>query len=107
MPIYEYECAKCGHIMETIQKISDAALTQCPACRKKGLRKRLTAAAFHLKGAGWYATDFKDKSKVKKDDKDKAADTPAAKEPATSDTPETAETKKTEPAKKPEPAATK
>ena len=68
MPIYEYECARCGHIMEAIQKISDAALTQCPACRKKGLRKRLTAAAFHLKGAGWYATDFKDKSKVKKDD---------------------------------------
>jgi len=107
MPIYEYECAKCGHIMEAIQKISEAALTKCPVCHKRGLRKQLTAAAFHLKGTGWYATDFKDKAKVKKDDKDKAADTPAAKEPAKSDAPATAETKKAEPAKKSETAATK
>jgi putative FmdB family regulatory protein len=106
MPIYEYECAKCGHIMEAIQKISDAALTKCPACHKRSLRKRVTAAAFHLKGTGWYATDFKDKAKVKKDDKDKATDTPATKESAKSDTPAT-ETKKSEPSKKSETAATK
>ena len=107
MPIYEYECAKCGHIMEAIQKVTEAALTECPACHKQGLRKQITAAAFHLKGSGWYATDFKDKSKVKKDDTDKAADTPAAKEPVKSDTPVTAATKNTEPAKKTEPADAK
>lgn len=104
MPIYEYECARCGHIMETIQKISDAALTECPACHKHGLRKRLTAAAFHLKGTGWYVTDFKDKPKGGKD-RDKKADAPAAGETAKSDTPSAA-TEKTAPAKKPEPAAT-
>ena len=109
MPIYEYECARCGHIMEAIQKISEAALTKCPACHKRGLQKRLTAAAFHLKGSGWYATDFKDKPKGGKGsekDKDKATDTPAAKELAKSDTTAT-ETKKPEPAKKSETAATK
>ena len=107
MPIYEYECARCGHIMEAIQKVTEAALTECPACHKQGLRKQITAAAFHLKGSGWYATDFKDKSRVKKDDKDKAADTPAAKEPVKSDTPAITETKNTAQAKKPEPAGTK
>ena len=96
MPIYEYECVKCGHILEAIQKISDAALTKCPACHKRGLRKRVSAAAFHLKGTVWYATDFKDKPKVKED---KAAVTPATSETVKSDT-TSIETKKSEPVKK-------
>ena len=104
MPIYEYECAKCGHTMETMQKVSDAALTVCPACHKHSLHKRMSATSFHLKGSGWYVTDFKDKPKGGKD-KDKAADTPAAKEPVTSDTTSTT-TEKTGPVKKSEPAAT-
>ena len=70
MPIYEYECGNCGHTLEAIQKFSDAPLTECPACHKHQLHKRISAAAFHLKGSGWYATDFKDKPKpVKVDDK--------------------------------------
>jgi len=59
MPIYEYRCAACGHELETIQKFSDAPLTDCPACHKAELKKQLSAPAFRLNGAGWYETDFK------------------------------------------------
>lgn len=59
MPIYEYRCQSCGHEFETIQKVSDAPLTTCPACSQESLRKKVTAAGFRLKGGGWYETDFK------------------------------------------------
>lgn len=65
MPIYEYQCENCGHQMEKIQKMSDDPLTDCPACEKPALRKLVSAAAFKLKGSGWYETDFKDKDKSK------------------------------------------
>ena len=63
MPIYEYECEECGHRMEKIRKFSDEPLTICPVCAKPGLRKLVSAAAFRLKGSGWYETDFKTGSK--------------------------------------------
>jgi len=59
MPIYAYKCASCGHAKDVLQKISDPALTECPACGKAAFSKQLTAAGFQLKGSGWYATDFK------------------------------------------------
>ena len=59
MPIYEYRCSGCGHQEDHLQKLSDAPLTKCPSCGKKKYAKQLTAAGFHLKGSGWYATDFK------------------------------------------------
>ncbi|AHF04735.1 regulatory protein, FmdB family [Marichromatium purpuratum 984] len=59
MPIYEYRCEACGHEMEAMQKISDAPLTDCPACGKSELKKQISAAGFRLKGGGWYETDFK------------------------------------------------
>ncbi|MEN8213100.1 MAG: FmdB family zinc ribbon protein [Pseudomonadota bacterium] len=59
MPIYEYCCEECGHEMEAMQKISDSALTECPACGKPALKKMLSAPGFRLKGGGWYETDFK------------------------------------------------
>jgi len=59
MPIYEYQCAACGHQLEAIQKMSDAPLTDCPACGKPELNKLISAAGFRLKGGGWYETDFK------------------------------------------------
>lgn len=60
MPIYAYRCRDCGHAVEVLQKISDAPLAECPACRRPSLVKQVTAAGFQLKGSGWYATDFKD-----------------------------------------------
>lgn len=59
MPIYPYVCPACGHEFDALQKISDEPLTDCPACAEVGLRKRLTAPTFKLKGTGWYETDFK------------------------------------------------
>jgi putative FmdB family regulatory protein len=63
MPIYEYRCDNCSHEFESIQKVSDAPLTTCPACAKDALRKKVSAAGFRLKGAGWYETDFKSSNK--------------------------------------------
>jgi len=59
MPIYEYRCSSCGHELEALQKFSDAPLVACPACKTDALVKQVSAAGFHLKGTGWYATDFK------------------------------------------------
>ncbi|ORE86325.1 regulatory protein, FmdB family [Oceanococcus atlanticus] len=59
MPIYEYRCTACEHELEALQKISDAPLTHCPACDSENLVKKVSAAAFRLKGGGWYETDFK------------------------------------------------
>lgn len=59
MPIYEYECAACQHRLETMQKMNEAPLTECPQCHEPTLRKLVSAAGFQLKGNGWYATDFK------------------------------------------------
>ena len=63
MPIYEYECLSCGHRLEAIQKISDDPLKDCPNCQKPELKKLISAAAFRLKGGGWYETDFKSGNK--------------------------------------------
>ena len=60
MPIYEFQCQACGVIIEVLQKISDPHLTDCEACGKAEMKKKVTAAAFRLSGAGWYETDFKE-----------------------------------------------
>lgn len=59
MPIYAYKCESCGHSKDVLQKISDAPLTDCPACGAPAFKKQLTAAGFQLKGSGWYVTDFR------------------------------------------------
>lgn len=57
MPIYEYECVNCKRIEEALQKISDAPLTTCSHCQGK-LHKLISHSSFHLKGSGWYVTDY-------------------------------------------------
>ncbi len=74
MPIYEYECGACGERREFIQKFSDSAKRKCPACGALKLKRLMSAAAFHLKGSGWYVTDFRDKGKKKGDDKSTGKD---------------------------------
>lgn len=59
MPIYEYRCQSCEHQFEKLQRISDDALHECPACSQPALKKLVSAAGFRLKGGGWYETDFK------------------------------------------------
>lgn len=59
MPIYEYACTNCGHTLDALQKISEAPLTECPACGESALKRLISAPRFRLKGDGWYETDFK------------------------------------------------
>jgi len=61
MPIYEYECTRCGQVEEVLQRFSDKPLTKCPSCAGK-LHKLVSQSTFHLKGTGWYATDYANKS---------------------------------------------
>jgi len=63
MPIYEYQCQACGKKLEVMQKLGDAPLRECPDCRQQELKKLVSAAAFRLKGGGWYETDFKSGAK--------------------------------------------
>lgn len=58
MPIYEYQCEECGKFFEIFQKMSDKTLTECKECKGK-LNKLISNCSFHLKGAGWYVTDYK------------------------------------------------
>ncbi len=62
MPIYEYQCKKCGTVEEALQKFSDKPLTKCRHCTGK-LHKLVSQSSFHLKGTGWYVTDYKNQSK--------------------------------------------
>ena len=57
MPLYEYECEAAGHRFEVIQKFSDAPVEKCRVCGAP-VHKLQSAPAFHLKGTGWYATDY-------------------------------------------------
>jgi len=68
MPLYEYQCAECGEIEEAIQKFSDAPLTTCRHCSGK-LNKLISQSSFHLKGTGWYVTDYSKKSSSATGDK--------------------------------------
>jgi putative FmdB family regulatory protein len=62
MPIYEYQCTHCNHCFDMMQKISEDPIKQCPVCYQNTVQKLISAAGFQLKGTGWYATDFKNKS---------------------------------------------
>ena len=90
MPIYVYRCGACGYQKEFLKRLSDAPLTKCPECGKRAFNKLVTAAGFHLKGTGWYATDFKnsgakpaakqDKSQSKQDKPETKQDKPETKQ---------------------------
>ena len=58
MPIYEYECRACGHQFEEWQKMSDSPVRKCPSCAKRKVERLVSLSAFHLKGSGWYVTDY-------------------------------------------------
>jgi putative FmdB family regulatory protein len=63
MPIYEYQCQACRHRLESLQKLSEEPLKDCPACGQPTLNRLVSAAGFRLKGGGWYETDFKSGNK--------------------------------------------
>jgi putative FmdB family regulatory protein len=61
VPIYEYQCTKCGEIFEAFQKITDDPLSHCKFCQAK-VEKLISHSTFQLKGSGWYLTDYARKS---------------------------------------------
>ena len=85
MPLYEYECPKCG-TFELVRKFSDAPLESCPTCARP-VEKLASAPAIQFKGTGWYITDYARKSsgvEGSKEGKDKAAAKESSKESSTS-----------------------
>jgi putative FmdB family regulatory protein len=81
MPIYEYQCSACAHRLDALQKISEAPLTECPACHQSSLTRLVSAAGFQLKGSGWYATDYRPKPSANKEEGNASSTT----EPTSSD----------------------
>ncbi len=69
MPIYEYLCKDCDSEFEIMQKFSEAPKKKCPSCGGK-IAKKLSMSSFHLKGTGWYKTDYA-KSETEKKSKKK------------------------------------
>ena len=82
MPFYEYQCTNCGFETEELQKISDKPLKKCEKCKKSTMKKLVSAAAFRLKGSGWYETDFK--SGAKKNVADSSSDKKTSEKTASS-----------------------
>ena len=82
MPVYEYQCKACGQVTEAFQKISAPPLETCSVC-KGHLKKLISQSSFHLKGSGWYVTDYGG-SKAGSESKEKPA---AASTETTSGTP--------------------
>jgi putative FmdB family regulatory protein len=84
MPLYEYQCKKCGHRFEKIQKFSDKMVKKCPDCGGP-VEQMISAPAVQFKGSGWYVTDYPKKSSAtpsegggkesKKDEKSKSETT--------------------------------
>ncbi len=66
MPIYEYQCKNCGHILDELQSIKEPPLVNCPKCKKDTLVRLIgTGAGLIFKGSGFYLTDYKNKSHSK------------------------------------------
>jgi len=107
MPIYEYQCQKCHHHLEALQKFSDKPLRECPECGKHTLLRLMSAPMFRLAGSGWYETDFKSDKESKRNLAGKD-DAPPAESASTVATTDKAEKKaESKPESKPEPASTK
>jgi putative FmdB family regulatory protein len=92
VPLYEYQCKKCKHRFEKIQKFSDPPIKKCPECGGS-VEKLLHAPAVQFKGTGWYVTDYAGKKPAESaNGSDKKDEKPAAKEKESK--PKKAETKK-------------
>ena len=90
MPLYEYQCVKCGKRTEKIESVSGPHLKKCPHCGGK-VERMLTAPAIQFKGSGWYVTDYAAKPAAKEGPSDDKARTESkeapAKEPAGKESP--------------------
>jgi len=88
MPLYEYQCASCGHRLEIIQKFSEGPPDTCPKCGKGPLERRLSSPAIQFKGTGWYVTDYASKGKSGGGDSDSSSSAKSEKSESASGTSE-------------------
>jgi putative FmdB family regulatory protein len=82
MPLYDYKCAKCGHIFEVLQKVSDEPLKYCPECKGE-IRRLISPAGIIFKGSGFHVTDY-GRSGKKEGGKKEGGKKETAKEPKSS-----------------------
>jgi putative FmdB family regulatory protein len=110
MPLYEYECKKCHHRFERIQKFSDPHVKKCPECGGP-IEQVISAPAVQFKGSGWYVTDYAKKSSTgsassssngdsSKDSKPKSEDSSKSESTAKSEASKSEGSKKSETKKK-------
>lgn len=93
MPLYEYECQSCGQRTEALQRYLDPPLAVCLECGGP-LKKLISAAGFHFKGSGWYATDYAStKSRAARSEGEKSDAAKPAESSTAGDKAETKETK--------------
>jgi putative FmdB family regulatory protein len=85
MPIYEYKCLKCSNAFEAMQKFSDAPLVTCPKCEGP-IKKQVSTTSFHLKGTGWYLTDYAKKDLSAASDSKESKETPPSETKSSSST---------------------
>ncbi|MSP41461.1 MAG: zinc ribbon domain-containing protein [Deltaproteobacteria bacterium] len=71
MPIYEYQCQKCG-VIEVTQRITEKSLAKCPTCKSK-VKKLISNTSFQLKGTGWYITDYARKGQTNGESKSESS----------------------------------
>ena len=95
MPLYEYKCTACGQYCEKLEKVDAKHSTDCPYCQQPKLERQVSAAAFHLKGSGWYVTDFRDKDNKKSDNKNGSSKDSAKTQPEATKTDTATATKET------------
>jgi putative FmdB family regulatory protein len=79
MPLYEYQCKKCGHIFEKIVKFSDKPIKKCPECGGS-VEQTISAPAVQFKGSGWYVTDYAKKSQSSSSSSDGGRDSKDSKD---------------------------
>jgi len=84
MPIYEYRCQECHHEFEKMQKFSDPPVAACPTCAGS-VQKLISRSAFHLKGSGWYVTDYARNGGQKSESTDKSTSEKTTSEASTSE----------------------
>jgi len=84
MPIYEYECNKCGHEFEREQRMADPPVKTCPECKGRKVTKLISRSSFVLKGGGWYADGYSDSKKSGDSSKDSDSSSESSSTPSTS-----------------------
>ena len=105
MPMYEYECAACGHRFERIRKFSDPPIDECPNCGERKVQKLLSSPAIQFKGTGWYITDYAKKGSVGTDGKESKESKESTKSKESTESTKSTESKESKESKSSTPAS--